>query len=79
MVPTINLHINGMYISQLIRISQICDKFASFGRHRLLSQNKLLTATDRLIRQGFWYSKLFGLQIITVNTVINYSHYNDKI
>ena len=40
-----------MYISQLIRISRICDKFDSFvKRHRLL--------TDRLIKQGFWYSKL---------------------
>ena len=29
----------------------MCDKFASFvKRHRLL--------TDRLIKQGFWYSKL---------------------
>ena len=41
----------GVYISQLIRISRICDKFDSFvKRHRLL--------TDRLIKQGFWYSKL---------------------
>ena len=39
-----------MYISQFIRISRICDKFDSFvKRHRLL--------TDRLIKQGFWYSK----------------------
>ena len=38
----------GVYISQLIRISRICDKFAK--RHRLL--------TDRLIQQGFWFSKL---------------------
>ena len=41
----------GVYISLLIRISRICDKFDSFvKRHRLL--------TDRLIKQGFWYSKL---------------------
>ena len=40
-----------MYISQLIRIYRICDKFNTFvKRHRLL--------TERLIRQGFWYSKL---------------------
>ena len=36
-----------VYISQLIRISRICDKS---GTHRLLA--------DRLIKQGFWYSKL---------------------
>ena len=36
----------GVYISQLIKISRICDKFDSFvKRHRLL--------TDRLIKQGF--------------------------
>ena len=41
----------GVYISQLIRFSRICDKFDSFvKRHRLL--------THRLIKQGFWYSKL---------------------
>ena len=40
----------GVYISQLIRISRICDKFANFvKRHRLL--------TDRLMKQGFWYIK----------------------
>ena len=37
----------GVYISQLIRISRICDMFQSFViRHRLL--------TERLIKQGFW-------------------------
>ena len=36
----------GVYISQLIRISRICDKFDSFvKRHRLL--------TDMLIKQVF--------------------------
>ena len=41
----------GVYISQLIKISRICDMFQSFViRHRLL--------TERLIKQGFWYSKL---------------------
>ena len=41
----------GVYISQLIKIKRICDTFQSFViRHRLL--------TERLIRQGFWYSKL---------------------
>ena len=37
----------GVYISQLIRISRICDTFQNFVlRHRLL--------TERLIKQGFW-------------------------
>ena len=50
-IPTKPTCTYGVYISQLIRISRICDKFASFAkRHRLL--------TDRLIQQGFWYSKL---------------------
>ena len=41
----------GVYISQLIRISRICDDYSVFTlRHR--------TLTTRLIRQGFWYSKL---------------------
>ena len=36
----------GVYISQLIKISRICDTFQSFViRHRLL--------TERLTRQGF--------------------------
>ena len=40
-----------MYISQLIRINRICENVDAFvKRHRLL--------TERLIRQGFWYSKL---------------------
>ena len=41
----------GVYISQLITISRICDTFQSFViRHRLL--------TERLIKQGFWHSNL---------------------
>ena len=41
----------GVYVSQLVRISRICDTFSSFlTRHRLL--------TERLIKQGFWHSKL---------------------
>ena len=40
--------IYGVYISQLIRIKRICDAFVK--RHILL--------TERLNRQGFWYSKL---------------------
>ena len=37
----------GVYISQLIKISRICDTFQSFVlRHKLL--------TERLIKQGFW-------------------------
>ena len=40
----------SVYISQLIRISRTCDTFQSFViRHRLL--------TERLTKQGFWYSK----------------------
>ena len=38
----------GVYISQLVRISRICDSFDTFSaRHKLL--------TRRLIAQGFWY------------------------
>ena len=41
----------GVYVSQLIRISRICDNYVSFvKRHRLL--------TEILIKQGFWYNKL---------------------
>ena len=41
----------GVYVSQLVRISSICDNYVSFvKRHQLL--------TKRLIKQGFWYSKL---------------------
>ena len=41
-----------VYISQLIRINRIGENFDAFvKRHRLL--------TERLIRQEFWYSKLF--------------------
>ena len=41
----------GVYVSQLIRICRICDTYLSFvTRHRLL--------TERLIKQGFWYTKL---------------------
>ena len=45
----------SVYISQLIKISRICDTFQSFvKRHRLF--------TERLIKQGFWYSKLCKLK-----------------
>ena len=41
----------GVYVSQLVRLSRICDTFSTFvARHRLL--------TERLIKQGFWYTKL---------------------
>ena len=41
----------GVYISQLVRISRICDTFDTFcARHKLL--------TRRLIAQGFLYDKL---------------------
>ena len=41
----------GVYISQLIRIGRICSTFEQFrDRHHKLTQ--------RLIKQGFWYSGL---------------------
>jgi len=41
----------GVYISQLVRISRICDRLDTFSaRHKLL--------TRRLIAQGFHYVKL---------------------
>ena len=41
----------GVYVSQLIRIARICDNYSDFvTRHHLL--------TSRLIKQGFWYTKL---------------------
>ena len=41
----------GVYISQLVRIIRICEKYSNFvQRHHIL--------TSRLIRQGFLYSKL---------------------
>ena len=41
----------GVYMSQLIKIARICDNYSSFiKRHKLL--------TSRLIKQGFWYSRL---------------------
>ena len=41
----------GVYVSQLIRIARICDNYSSFiDRHYKL--------TSRLIKQGFWYSRL---------------------
>ena len=59
----------GVYISQLIRISRICDTFERFViRHRLL--------TERLIRQGFRYSKLckfFTLIIPAANLFLPFS------
>ena len=42
----------SVYVSQLIRICRICDTYLSFvTRHRLL--------TERLIKQGFWYTKVY--------------------
>ena len=41
----------GVYISQLIRISRICCEYSAFiKRHYMI--------TSRLIRQGFWYTRL---------------------
>ena len=41
----------GVYISQLVRISRICDTYDTFcARHKLL--------TRKLIAQGFLYDKL---------------------
>ena len=52
----------GVYISQLIKIiSKICDTFQSFViRHGL--------HTERLIKQGFWYSKLCNVFKMFVRT-----------
>ena len=42
--------VTGVYVSQL-RIARICDNYTAFvTRHHLL--------TRRLIKQGFWYTKL---------------------
>ena len=41
----------GVYISQLVRIGRICSKFVQFKlRH--------YTLTQKLMKQGFWYSGL---------------------
>ena len=41
----------GVYISQIVRLSRICCDYTSFiKRHYMM--------TSRLIRQGFWYTKL---------------------
>ena len=41
----------GVYVSQLVRLSRICNTLSTFiARYRLL--------TERLIKQGFWYTKL---------------------
>ena len=41
----------GIYISQLVRIGRICGDYESFC-------NRNRTITSKLIKQGFWYSKL---------------------
>ena len=41
----------GVYISQLVRIGRICSNFEQF-KHRHY------TLTQKLIKQGFWYSGL---------------------
>ena len=49
----------GVYISHLIRIGRICNSFKDFAdRHYKL--------TICLIQQGFWYTKLFFLNLIVV-------------
>ena len=41
----------GVYISQLVRIGRICERYEAFvERHRMI--------TSRLIHQGFHYTKL---------------------
>ena len=41
----------GVYVSQIIRIARICDNYCTFiERHHRL--------TSRLIKQGFWHSRL---------------------
>ena len=50
-VHTSLLNQHGVYVSQLIRMSRICHTYSSFvQRHRL--------PTKKLIKQGFWYTKL---------------------
>ena len=50
----------GVYISQLIKISRICDTFQSFViRHRLL--------TETLIKQVFWYKKFVSRHFALFN------------
>ena len=41
----------GVYISQLVRIGRICDDYNCFCK-----RNRAITS--KLIKQGFWYSKL---------------------
>ena len=41
----------GIYISQLVRIGRICEEYSAF-----MDRNRMIT--DRLIKQGFRYSKL---------------------
>ena len=41
----------GIYISQLVRIGRICEEYCAF-----MDRNRM--TTDRLIKQGFRYSKL---------------------
>ena len=41
----------GIYISQLVRIGRMCEEYSAF-----MDRNRMIT--DRLIKQGFRYSKL---------------------
>ena len=41
---------HGVYISQLVRVGRICEKYDAFVERN--------TITSRLIRQGFRYTKL---------------------
>ena len=41
----------GIYVLKLVRIGTICENYESFCR-----RNR--TITSKLIKQGFWYSKL---------------------
>ena len=63
----------GVYISQLIRMNRICENFDAFvKRHRLL--------TERLIRQGFWNSKLCNsFKKIAKKYIAELSKYNVSI
>ena len=41
----------GVYISQLVRIGRICSTYLQF-------KNKHYDLTAKLVKQGFWYSRL---------------------
>ena len=54
----------GVYNSQLVRIGRICDNFETFNdRHYKL--------TSKLIKQGFWYTRLCYFLKVFQNSLLN--------